>query len=157
MVIFHSVNLANADSVLKLMPQYYAHDHLKFDLVKADLALKSFIQNSNYGRAWLIQEEISNQPIGYIVIAFGYSFECGGREAFVDELFIIEKFRGQGIGTSAILYAIQECKKIGIKAMRLEVTKTNPNAMKLYKKIGFNDLGRSLLTYWINPAANSVL
>ena len=39
--------------------------------------------------------------------------------------------------------------------MRLEVTKTNLDVIRLYQKLGFNDLGSSLLSFWINPEAKS--
>jgi len=144
-------------AILKLMPIYYEFDHLKFDEKKARATLNEFFSTPDFGRLWLFIDETTKEAVGYIVITFGYSFECGGKEAFVDELFVMESQRGKGIGSKAIQHAQSECKKLGLQAMRLEVTKTNTAVINLYQKLGFNDLGRSLLTYWINPDAQSTL
>ncbi len=33
---------------------------------------------------------------GYAALTFGFSLEVGGRDAFIDELFLIEAARGKG-------------------------------------------------------------
>lgn len=43
---------------------------------------------SELGRIWLVCAD--SQPLGYAAICFGYSIEFGGRDGFVDELFIVE-------------------------------------------------------------------
>ena len=78
-------------------------------------------------------------------MTYGFSFECTGREAFIDELLVIAEQRGKGIGGKAIQHAVGHAKKIGIKMIRLEVTKTNPEAMNLYLRSGFEDWSRTLL------------
>ena len=148
---------ADTETILCLMPVYYEFDHLKFDEQKARRTLQEFFSSPEFGLLWLFIDETTKEAIGYVIITFGYSFECGGREAFVDELFVLESHRGKGIGSKAIQHAQAECKKLGLQAMRLEVTKTNTAVINLYQKLGFNDLGRSLLTYWINPEARSTL
>jgi ribosomal protein S18 acetylase RimI-like enzyme len=152
---FKLATATDTNTILTLIPMYYAFDHLKFDEAKARSTLHEFFSSPEFGRLWLFVDESTKQAIGYIIITFGYSFECGGKEAFVDELFVLEQFRGQGLGKKAIKHAQVECKKLGLQAMRLEVTKTNLDVINLYQKMGFNDLGRSLLTYWINPEAQS--
>jgi GNAT superfamily N-acetyltransferase len=39
--------------------------------------------------------------LGYIVLAFGFSFETGGRNAFIDELYVAPEHRGKGIARRA--------------------------------------------------------
>ena len=137
-------------TILRLMPIYYEFDHLEFDETKARTALQEFLSDSTLGRFWLLESEVNKEAIGYIALTFGYSFEYGGKVAMIDELFVLESQRGKGFGSQAIQYAQQECKKLGLKAMRLEVTKTNLDVIRLYEKLGFSDLGRSLLTYQLD-------
>ena len=153
---FHLATSIDTETILKLMPIYYEFDHLKFDEAKARATLKEFFASPEFGRLWLFIDESTRETVGYMIITFGYSFECGGKEAFVDELFVLESHRGKGIGSKATQHAQAECKKLGLQAMRLEVTKTNQAVINLYQKLGFQDLGRSLLTYWVNPNAASV-
>ena len=134
--------------VLRLMPLYYAHDHLDFDAEKAERALRSLVTNSHLGKLWLIEN--SGEAIGYLVLTYSFSLECGGREAFIDEFFILPEHRGSGIGTLALEHVVREGKKDELGAIRLEVTRTNGEAGRLYLRNGFEDLERTLLTYWLD-------
>lgn len=136
--------------VLALMPQYYAHDHLVFDPEKAENALRILLEDSRLGEVWLLYWSEREDPIGYLIIAHGFSLECAGVEAFVDELFVLPEFRGKGFGGRAIRHAIERCKENDVKLLRLEVTSHNPDAARLYKKLGFEDWGRTLLSYPIS-------
>ena len=145
MTQFTQAKLKHIDTILELMPHYYEHDHLVFDRHRAEKALHLFLSQNTYGQIWVIEKD--SKPVGYMTVTVGFSFECHGREAFVDELFIMPKMRGQGIGSEAIRHAIRYCKEQSIQLLRLEVTKTNPDAQKLYLRLGFQDWGRSLLAY----------
>jgi ribosomal protein S18 acetylase RimI-like enzyme len=140
---FELATMVDLDAILGMMPLYYQADHLRFDEPTARQALIQLLDDSMLGQVWLLNH--GRSCIGYLVLAYCFSLEVGGREAFVDELFVHEEFRGQGIGTKALMHAIHECKKMNLHALRLEVTKSNSDAMRLYKKVGFQDLGRSLL------------
>lgn len=48
---------------------------------------------------------------------------------------------GHGIGTAMLEYAISEAKKIGLHNVSLQVSQENIRAIKLYKKLGFVDVG----------------
>ena len=146
---FKRAGTSDLPAILSLMPLYYEADHLVFEKKKAEKALGHFISNASLGQLWLVQDVYLDRTIGYAAVAFGYSLEFGGRDAIVDELFVLPEFQGQGIGTLTLQHLLTECKAAEIKALRLEVTPTNPRALKLYKKIGFKDLGRSLLAYEI--------
>ena len=42
--------------------------------------------------------------VGYLVLTLGYSLEYGGRDAFIDEVYIRSSYRGRGIGTAALTF-----------------------------------------------------
>ena|ERR1051326_882681 len=142
---------AHTDIVLLLdfMQQFYAIDHYAFDERIARTTLESFIANSSLGRLWLIDED--TLPVGYVAITFGYSFEYHGRDAFVDELFLLASYRNRGIGTLALQFVQQACQELGVKALHLEVERTNHAAQALYRKMGFaSHEHRYLMTRWIS-------
>ncbi len=132
-------------AILALMPLYYADDHLEFDLAVARRAIGELVVNPGLGQLWLIRS--AEEVVGYFAIVFSYSLEFGGKTALIDELFALEAFRGKGLGTQAIKQALAECRQAGANTVRLEVTPTNARALKLYERLGFKNLGRSLLTY----------
>ncbi|UWR23826.1 N-acetyltransferase [Sulfitobacter sp. S190] len=76
-------------------------------------------------------------PIGYIVITFGWSVEFGGLDAIVDELFIRPGVRGRGIASEALIALPRALAGGGLRAIHLEVDKTNTRALNLYKRAGF--------------------
>src|SRR5690606_27489079 len=102
-----------------------------------------FINNESSGRFWLI--EADEKIVGYMVLAFGFSFEYLGRDAFIDEFYIEGKFRGQGIGQKALDFAFEEAKALNIKVLHLELERHNMTGQHLYLKNGFKDNDRYLL------------
>jgi len=87
-----------------------------------------------------------DKAVGYLVITFGYSLEYHGQDAFIDELFIEANYRHQGIGTKAMEFALEACRELGIHALYLEVERANIAGQALYRKFGFEDSDRYLLT-----------
>ena len=87
------------------------------------------------GSVWAVVSE--GEWIGYAAMTYGYSIEFGGRDAFIDELFIREKHRGRGIGTAVLAQLEAHAREAGICALHLEVDRHNPIARALYGKLGF--------------------
>ena len=58
---------------------------------------------------------------------------------YLDDLSVTEKYRDKGIGTKLISLAEDYSKDIGVSAIVLHVEKTNVNAHKLYRKLGYMD------------------
>lgn len=142
-----SYRIAGVEDVMEIlfmMEDFNAIDHYLFDRDKAESNLREFIQNPELGRLWLIEE--SDKTAGYMVLAFGYSFEYGGRDAFIDELFLKDDHRGKGIGDHAMDFLQQNSPELGIKALHLEVESHNPQAHRLYLKKGFRSGNRMLMT-----------
>ncbi len=131
-------------NIILLMEQFYQFDLLSWDLKRAQHALKQLLKHQSFGLILGIYLNNTNL-IGYMALGFGFSLECGGREAFIDELFILKQHRGLGIGTLAIKKAFEVCKKERINTLRLEVTKNNRRTKKFYQKLGFKDNQRTLL------------
>jgi GNAT superfamily N-acetyltransferase len=126
------------------MREYYEFDHLRFDEGVACAALEKFVADDSLGRLWLIN--YGGRVIGYLALTFGYSLEYGGRDAFVDEVYIGESYRGYGIGTRALKFAEEACRSLGVRALHLEVERANTNALGVYRKVGFVDHDRYLMT-----------
>lgn len=82
--------------------------------------------------------EENNETAGYCLVNFFWSSEAGGVVGMIDEFFVDEKFRGQGLGKKFLNYLFDEYKDIS--AFRLEVCDSNKGAIKLYKSYGFDYL-----------------
>lgn len=139
----------DADLGMQMIRDFYKIDNYPFSKPKALKCFEQLIENDELGRFWLIYND-ENQPIGYMIICFGFSFEYGGRDAFIDEFYFIPEARGKGFGTKALLLLREKSKKLNIKAIHLEVEKANSAGNKLYTKVGFKGNNRSLLTQIID-------
>ena len=146
-----TIRLAAAEDVERMMPlvrEFYVYERLKLDEARyRELALQ-LIENDGLGRLLVI--ELDGELIGYAVIGFGFSLEFGGRDALLDEFYLRGAFRGRGIG-SALLQSVEElCRAKGILAIHLEADYVNARVHEFYKRVGYRDHERHLMTKWIS-------
>jgi ribosomal protein S18 acetylase RimI-like enzyme len=145
---FRVADAADADALLAMMRGLYEHERIGFDETAARRALVELLEDDSRGLAHLIL--LGGGVAGYLVLTFGFSLEFGGRDAFVDELFVREEFRGRGAGKAALRFAGEVCRARGIRALHLEVERANEGAQGLYRRAGFVDHDRYLLTKWLS-------
>jgi ribosomal protein S18 acetylase RimI-like enzyme len=129
------------------MRDYYAFDGHAFDERGAGGALAPLLRDPSLGRAWLILD--GDVTVGYVVLCFGYSLEWLGRDAFVDELFLKEEYRGRGWGRHTMEFVEAEARAAGVRSLHLEVVRKNTAALKLYRKMGFAEHESTFLSKWI--------
>ncbi|HEX4871448.1 MAG TPA: GNAT family N-acetyltransferase [Nevskiaceae bacterium] len=97
--------------------------------------LQPLLGESPHGRLWLI--ELDEAPAGYLAITFGYSIEFGGRDAFIDELFLLPEHRGRGLGRAVLEQLRRAAAALGLRALHLEVARGNERAQRLYHEAGY--------------------
>lgn len=137
----------DADALLALMRDFYVCEHLPYDAERLRRLLAELFARPALGQVWVMVAE--GEAVGYFVLGFGFSLEFGGRDAFLDELFVAEAWRGRGLGTEALARAEAACRAAGIAALHLEVDHTNHGARALYERRGFRAHPRALMTRWI--------
>jgi diamine N-acetyltransferase len=138
---------SDADILLPFMREYYAFDGHGFDEAKARLALTTLLRDASLGRAWLILD--GDAPVGYVVLCFGYSLEWLGRDAFIDEFYLREEFRGRGWGRAAMAFVEDAARAAGIRTLYLEVVRENAAALKIYRSMGYHEHESTFLSKWI--------
>jgi GNAT superfamily N-acetyltransferase len=136
--------------ILKMMADLNSMYGGSFNKAQNRQNLVNFLNNSELGRLWIIFAE--GEAAGYAVLAFGFSFEYGGRDAFIDELYLKEKFRGKGFGSRIMSLIETEAKGLGVKTLHLEVDEENEHGKRLYSKSGFSNNGRLLLNKRISSS-----
>ncbi|HZS42158.1 MAG TPA: GNAT family N-acetyltransferase [Polyangia bacterium] len=141
---FRIASPEDLDALVAMMREYYAFDRLAFDEARARAAAARLLGDESLGRAWII--EAGGAAIGYAVLVLGYSLEFHGRDAFLDELYVREPHRGAGVGRAAVELLEDFCRAHGVAALHLEVERSNARAQSLYRKLGFIDHDRYLLT-----------
>jgi ribosomal protein S18 acetylase RimI-like enzyme len=98
-------------------------------------SFRPLLGQNPFGRIWLIYN--GSRAVGYVAVCFGYSIEFAGRDAFIDEMFIVPEQRAKGIGKAALQLLRNEANALDIRALHLEVARTNERARRLYQSAGF--------------------
>ncbi len=123
------------DAFLPLIRDFYVIDQHDYDESVVRPALALLLGEPRYGRAWFI--EADGGVVGYIVLTYGFALESGGRDALIDEFYIDDAHRGQGIGRQAVNFLRQHCRDEGIASLYLEVENHNQDAFAFYERVGF--------------------
>jgi GNAT superfamily N-acetyltransferase len=146
--VFKSATSDDIETLIVMIRDLYAHDGLApLDESITRRALLGVIGDDRFGRVFMILLE--NEVAGYAVLTFGYSLEFHGRDAFVDELYLRAEYRGLGIGKRALEFLTGVCAAEGVNALHLEVERANTSAQAVYRKFGFEDHDRYLMTRWL--------
>jgi GNAT superfamily N-acetyltransferase len=142
---------ADLEAILPLVAEFCGHFEYRFSAAGARASLGTLLSDPKLGRLFAI--ETSGTVIGYMVLAFSFSLEFGGRTAFIDEFFVGPGGRGRGLGGQALDFVSEYCRGLGINAILLEAEENNPRASALYERSGYESFGRRLLTKVLNTRA----
>ncbi len=145
MVQFKIVQLPDIEIITQMMSDFYAIDNYPIDIERSKKLFHEFIENENLGKAWLIYD--SEVIVGYVILTFVFSFEYGGKIAFIDEFYLQEKARGKGIGNKTVAFIKSESTKLSLKLLYLEVENHNEKAQKLYLAHDFAIHDRKIMKY----------
>lgn len=143
---FEAGRKEHVDTVLAMMRGLEDADPgpAPFDEQRRKRNWELFVDDGSLGKAWIICE--GERPIGYAVLTLGFSFEYGGRDAFLDELYVEEKYRGRGIGRQTMEFVEEQAREIGVNAVHSEATRGNEPALELYRRAGYFAHDRFLMT-----------
>ena len=144
---FRLATVDDIDRLLPLMRDFYVFEHLPYDEERLCQLLTEAIADQNLGR--LILFEPADELVGYMVLGFGFSLEFHGRDCFIDEFYVQPAHRSKGIGQAAVDFATALCRDLGIKALHLEADHFNVRGHEFYKRLGFKDHDRHLMTRWL--------
>ena len=120
---------------------------IPFNESAARAAFHQFLSLPTFGRIWLIFD--GGALVGYIILTVGFSFEFRGHDAFIDELYIAPAQRRRGFGRRAMAFVEQQAREMGVNAIHLEVDPGNDSALELYRRTGYVDHDRFLMTKWL--------
>jgi GNAT superfamily N-acetyltransferase len=80
--------------------------------------------------------EWDGKPCGYASFFYFYSTFQGRAALFLEDLFVLEQFRGNGIGKALLVAVAKLAIKEGCFGLRWEVLDWNRPAIEFYEKLG---------------------
>jgi GNAT superfamily N-acetyltransferase len=130
--------------LVAFMAEFYGESAYSLDRWRATDAFAAILGDERLGHIWFIEAE--SQKVGYVVLTLRYSMEFGGLCAYVEDFYIRPPFRRAGLGTSALEEVREFCLKHDIRAIHAETGRDDPAAHGVYRRIGFVDTKRDMLT-----------
>lgn len=104
-----------------------------------------------------------NNPLSFWLVAVDGDRVAGyvGSQTVLDEsdmmnVAVHPDYRKQGIATALIVGLVEELRKRGSRCLTLEVRASNENAISLYKKLDFQEVGRRK-NYYRNPREDALI
>jgi len=76
--------------------------------------------------------ELNNTPIAF------YTLQDRDGKAWIENLWVLPEYIGQGIGGQLFLHAVKLASQRGYKALQLDA---DPNAIGFYEKMGMHKIG----------------
>lgn len=125
---------ADLDDLLVLVEKYCVAENHPYIEEMVRNALGPLLVDDAYGVVWLA--EGSRSTAGYGVVTWSWSLESGGRDALLDEIYVVEP--GLGIGSALLDRILEDCRNRGLPRIFLETEEQNSDARRLYRRHGFH-------------------
>jgi GNAT superfamily N-acetyltransferase len=129
-----------------MMRAFYVEDGLRLHPTAAG-ALAELLATPALGVVLL--DEDHGAVAGYAVVTLGFSLELGGRDAFVDELYVEPGHRRQGRGGALLQAAQAWTRAAGAGVIHLEVAQPDESKLRLYAAAGFRPRPHPLMICWL--------
>lgn len=123
------------------------------------------IENECFSKPWTysgFENELKNDSSHFYVALcdnseIGYmGFYTILDEGYVANIAVLPEYRRRGIAGSLIKNAINYCRENKLAFLSLEVRKFNENAVRLYKKFGFEIVGERK-NFYSSPVENAFI
>jgi GNAT superfamily N-acetyltransferase len=133
----------DADTVVRLARAFHQED--SHPLSPAGVAALLQMLKPGFGEGEVFLAAFDGEICGYGILCYGYSIEYAGRDAFLDDVYILPAFRSRGFGAALVEVLEERARAAGCGALHLEVMSGN-RAEKWYRRLGYGNRGSKLLT-----------
>lgn len=130
--------------VLALLAAQLVEHQLPADQEQIDRGLDAAFRPGS--PAWLLLGERDGRAVAVFLANQIVSVEKGGETLWVEELYVVPEARRTGVARALLAHVIEESRQRGLRALDLEVVRTQVAAFSLYRSIGFTEVARDRLT-----------
>ena len=124
---------------LSLTEKFYQSDAVSHN-IPLENRLKTWdeiMRSDEYADCYFVIKD--GDVAGYMLLAYTFSQEAGGKTAWIEDIYILPEFRSMGLGNELFDFIKAEIEP-DCARLRLEVEADNIRAKKLYKSLGFKQL-----------------
>ncbi len=113
------------------------------DRSKQERALRIVIEKPETGVIFVARRD--SVPIGMLSLLFTVSTAEGGPACWLEDMVLHPDWRGSGLGTRLLQYAVDWASNRGFARISLLTDKTNEDAIRFYRRLGFAESAMSVL------------
>lgn len=135
---------ADMKILLPMMEAFVTDEGRTFDRERCREDVCYLLGHREFGGIWLVRAD--GVSVGYLVVTLGYSFEFGGHDSFIDEVYVEPHWRHRGIGMQTVKFAELAARELGARWLHLEAARGKDGLDGFYKQAGFQDRGYCLLS-----------
>lgn len=129
------VDGTNVERYIELVEGLANYEHLEppSAQAKARLVRDATSENPPF-RAYLAM--VDGRAVGYVTFFFTYSTFLARRALFLEDIFVLEEHRGNGIGKRLFQFCVGEAKRAGCGRMEWTALDWNTPAHRFYGSFG---------------------
>jgi len=90
---------------------------------------------------------VGDELCGMASLAIAPTSQGAGCFGYLDDVFVLEQYRGQGIGIKLMREALNHARKGGCVRVELGTRRDNIRARRLYERLGFEEVDG--VRYWL--------
>lgn len=126
------------DEVIPMVQEFYHSDAVCRPVEQAVLerTFADAVSEDPVLEGWVLMED--EQIVGFGYTTVYYACETGGKCMMFEELYLKEETRGKGYGSRFFREIMERHREV--VRFRLEVTRSNEAAVRLYERLGFTFL-----------------
>ena len=87
--------------------------------------------------------ERDSPPCGVCQLRFRHSVWTGSPDCWLEDLFVEEHARGQGVGAELVAAALAQARARGARRIELDTNEHNHAAIALYESLGFSSTSKA--------------
>lgn len=135
-----TIRKANPDDtkfIFSLIKELAIYEKLSDQVVVDEHSLrKSLFPNGDSKVAHVLIAELNGQPSAYALYFYSFSTFLGKPGIYLEDLYVKESLRGQGIGKKLLLEVIKVAKEEGLGRVEWSCLDWNTPSIKFYESLG---------------------
>lgn len=141
-LVINPVDARKVDALVALFEAQLREHAIKTSHEDLRAVIQTVIDDKRYGFI-LAASAPDGSLVGAAYASSLLSFEHGGISGWLEELYVLPEWRGQGIGSQLLVAVIARATSLGWRALDLEVDATHQRAISLYVRHEFQPHSRT--------------
>jgi GNAT superfamily N-acetyltransferase len=138
-ILYREAISRDSGLILELIKELAQYEKLENEVVATEASIQETLFGSN-PKAFAYVIENNDTPISFAVCFYNYSTFQGRAGIYLEDLYIREEYRGQGIGKGFFKILAERALQENCGRLQWWVLDWNEPSIQFYKKLGATDM-----------------